>query len=132
MPGTSRFVAVPRTRGKIINGQATGGQTVDDADVRKFAEEICEAFGSANVCCVQIMRAPDTGLLYFIEFNPRYGTGVSLSFAAGIDFLDLQRQAAEGEEICWISLHYKIGLGMARYWKECFYTADETETGKDS
>ena len=119
-PNTDLFVAVPRTRGKIINGQATGGVTQYAPDVVDFVREICKAFGSNNVCCVQVIRGND-GALYFIEFNPRYGTGVSLSFEAGINFLDLQFRQAHGRPIARDMLTYEAGVGMARFWQERFY-----------
>lgn len=122
-PHTDLFVAVPRTRGKVVNGQAIGGVTQDAPDVVAFVRKICQAFGSTNVCCVQVMRDRE-GKLYFIEFNPRYGTGVSLSFEAGIDFLNLQFRQACGHEITRDMLTFEAGVGMARFWKECFYRKD--------
>lgn len=119
-PHSSLFVAVPRTRGKVINGQATGGITRSDCDVIDFTRQICMAFGSVNVCCVQVIRNKE-GILHFIEFNPRYGAGVSLSFEAGIDFLDLQFRQACGHEITRDMLTFEAGVGMIRYWQEKFY-----------
>jgi carbamoyl-phosphate synthase large subunit len=120
-PHTDQFVAVPRTRGKIINGQATGGMTRHDPEVVDFVRDICKAFGSTNVCCVQVIREQQSGKLYFIELNPRYGTGVSLSFEAGIDFLDLQMRQNRGWDITEEMLTYQVGVGMARHWQECYY-----------
>lgn len=124
-PNTEQFVAVPRTRGKIINGQATGGVTRYDPEVVEFVREICKAFGSNNVCCVQVMRRTSDKALHFIEFNPRYGTGVSLSFRAGIDFLHLQFRQAHGRDISEEMLTYEAGIGMTRYWKEQFYSCEK-------
>ena len=120
-PNSDKFVAVPRTREKVINGQATGGVTRCDSDVIAFVRDICRAFGSDNVCCVQVMRSSGDGALYFIEFNPRYGTGVSLSFEAGVNFLDLQFRQACGYAITDEMLTFETGVGMVRYWQERFY-----------
>jgi carbamoyl-phosphate synthase large subunit len=126
-PNTDKFVAVPRTRGKIVNGQATGGITVRDPDVVQFVRKICKAFGSTDVCCVQVIRSKNEELLYFIEFNPRYGTGVSLSFEAGIDFLDLQHRSLHTpESLQRTSLYYRAGVGMTRHWQEEFYEVPVT------
>lgn len=120
-PINGPFVAVPRTRGRVINGQATGGCTQYNPRVVAFVKDICKAFDSNNVCCVQVIEQAETGTLYFIEFNPRYGTGVSLSFEAGIDFLDLQFRQAYCQEITPEMLTYKAGVCMTRYWEEHFY-----------
>jgi carbamoyl-phosphate synthase large subunit len=125
-PNTDEFVAVPRTRGKIINGQATGGMAVYAPDIVDFVRGICQAFDSNNVCCVQVMSDGE-GKLYFIEFNPRYGTGVSLSFEAGIDFLELQLKQCHGIKPSPDELTYEAGVGMTRYWQEKFYREGSRE-----
>lgn len=119
-PDSDRFVAVPRLRRIVKAGQMVDGETVADPELEAFARATCRAFGARDVCCIQVIRARD-GRLAFVEINPRYGTGVSLSIHAGVSFPRLQ----------WLSAHdpgaitpdmlcFRAGAGMIRYWEEIY------------
>ena len=61
------------------------------------------------------------GRLAFVEINPRYGTGVSLSIHAGVDFPRLQWLSARAPEaITPAMLRFRPGVGMIRYWEEIY------------
>ena len=120
-PGSGRFVAVPRHRRLIRAGQMVQGQTVADPDLLAFAAAACEAFGIEDVACLQVIRSDDDGELYFVEMNPRYGTGISLSIAAGVPFPRLQWLAAHDPgAITDDMLRFRSGVKMIRYWEEIF------------
>jgi carbamoyl-phosphate synthase large subunit len=119
-PDSERFVAVPRFRRLVKAGQMVKGHTCADPDLIGFARNICRAFGAVEVCCVQVIRSPD-GALYFVEINPRYGTGVSLSIHAGVNFPRLQWLSAFApEQVTPEMLQFKSGVEMIRYWEELY------------
>jgi carbamoyl-phosphate synthase large subunit len=120
-PAGALFVAVPRWRRRVRDGQMVFGETMDDQDLLDMARNVATAFQTTQVGCLQVMRDTD-GALYFIELNPRYGTGVSLSIEAGIHFPYLQwLRAFRPEELSNTPMVYKSGLKMIRYWEEHYY-----------
>ncbi len=109
-------VAVPRERVQVKDGQTVKGRTRLDPTLIRFASQVAEAFGLSGVGCLQcIVRH---GITYFIELNPRYGTGVSLSIGAGVNFPILQIKLAQGLEIDPTELQAQDDLWMTRYWEE--------------
>lgn len=130
-PDTDRFVAVPRHRREVRAGQMVQGHTRDDADLLDFARRACAAFGIVDVACVQVIRDA-TGALHFVEMNPRYGTGVSLSIAAGIEFPRLQWLAhRDPDAITPDMLRFRAGVEMLRYWEEVYRAPDGRPFGRD-
>lgn len=119
-PSANWFFAVPRHRRLIKAGQMVQGTTVNDRAIIDFAGNICDAFDAADVCCVQIIRRPDRRL-YFVELNPRFGTGVSLSIAAGVDFPQIEwLHYTDPDRIEAKMGHFQDGLEMLRYWEEVY------------
>jgi carbamoyl-phosphate synthase large subunit len=119
-PDSDRFVAVPRFRRVVRAGQMVKGHTCADPELINFARTICRAFGAFDVACVQVIRTAE-GALYFIEINPRYGTGVSLSIHAGVNFPRLQWLSAFApDQITPAMLQFKAGVEMIRYWEELY------------
>jgi len=124
--GSDRFVAVPRWRRQVRAGQIVNGVTVGDPDLFAFAVRVCAAFGVTDTSCLQVIRADGDGELYFVELNPRYGTGISLSIAAGVPFPLLQWLAAfEPDAITSEMLSFRPGIEMLRYWEEIYREPDE-------
>lgn len=120
--GSDRFVAVPRWRRRVRAGQIVHGVTVGDPDLLDFAGRVCTAFGVSDATCLQVIRSDDDGDLYFVELNPRYGTGISLSIAAGVPFPLLQWLAAfEPDAITPQMLSFRPGVEMLRYWEEIYF-----------
>lgn len=119
-PDSEHFVAVPRVRRHVLWGQTFKAWTVEDPELVAFAAQVCRAFQITEMSCIDVIRGED-GQLYFIEINPRYGSGVSLAVAAGARFPELQ----------WWSLYdpsriephmgnWKAGVEMLRYIEEVF------------
>lgn len=118
------FVAVPRERRKVKGGQTVHGIVTDDDALKEYARRCCHAFGITDVSCIQVIRDKG-GVFYFIEINPRYGTGVSLSIAAGVDFPRLQFSALLAPyALPNIARSLTPGVQMVRYWEEIFLTID--------
>lgn len=120
-PDHGPFVAVPRHRELVRAGQMVKGATAGDADLQDFAASAIRAFDVRDVSCLQVIREEKTGALYFVELNPRYGTGISLSIAAGVPFPLLQWLAHfDPGAITPAMLRWKAGLKMIRYWEELY------------
>lgn len=119
---TSLFTAVPRWRRRIRDGQMVFGETVHDDDLIAFARNVADSFGVAQVSCLQVIRGEDEQL-YFVELNPRYGTGVSLSIAAGVHFPALQwYHAHRPERLAEVPRRFTAGTKMIRYWEEHYFS----------
>ena len=120
-PRSDLFVAVPRLRQSIRNGQSVKAMTDADPDLVSQARLIAASFGLTDVSCIQLIRSDSDQHIYFVEANARYGTGVSLSIAAGVAFPELQYLArVSPEDITSEMLEYRSGLRMIRYWEEIF------------
>jgi carbamoyl-phosphate synthase large subunit len=119
--GTQWFVAVPRERLAVRSGQSVKGKVIADRSLVEFARRVANVHEFTDVACIQIIEESETKELFFIEANPRYGTGVSLSVAAGVRFPELQYLARfEPERIVSEMLEFRDGLMMLRYWNEIF------------
>lgn len=120
-PDGPHFVAVPRHRELVRAGQMVKGATVGDADLQAFAAACVRAFDVRDVSCTQVIRDEKSKELYFVEMNPRYGTGISLSIAAGVPFPLLQWLARfSPSSIRPEMLQWKAGMKMIRYWEEAY------------
>jgi carbamoyl-phosphate synthase large subunit len=119
-PDSEGFVAVPRLRRVVKAGQMVDGETVADLELEAFARATCRAFGVRDVCCIQVIRG-SAGRLSFVEINPRYGTGVSLSIHAGVNFPRLQWLSAYAPGVInQAMLCFRPGVGVIRYWEEIY------------
>jgi carbamoyl-phosphate synthase large subunit len=119
-PDSGPFVAVPRLRRIVKAGQMVDGETVADPELIELARVTCRAFGARDACCIQVIRTR-SGRLLFVEINPRYGTGVSLSIHAGVNFPRLQWLSAfDPGSITPDMLRFRSGVGMIRYWEELY------------
>jgi carbamoyl-phosphate synthase large subunit len=126
-PASPYYVAVPRYRRLVRDGQMVQGYTDDDPSLIDFACRICTAFGTSDIGCIQAIR-DDNGDLFFIEINPRYGAGISLSLEAGVNFPHLQWLAhAAPEAITPEMTRFRPGVEMLRYWDAVFRMRTETE-----
>ena len=77
----------------------------------------------ADICdAVAVCQHERTaGKPLFVEINPRYGTGVSLSIQAGVNFPRLQWLSAFAPgSITPEMLRFRPGVGMIRYWEEIY------------
>lgn len=107
---------VPRERITVKAGQTVKGKTVNDNILCEYAKSVAKNFAIGGVGCLQCIRN-DRGI-FFIEYNPRYGTGVNLTGAAGINMPLLHLKMELGIPIRR-DLQYRE-LTMSRYWREVF------------
>lgn len=113
------YIVVPRIRSEIRNGQMVKGETFYDPQLILLAKDILNKYKINDVACLQVIKRKDR--YYFIELNPRYGTGISLSINSGPNFPLLQIYKALRIKIPNYMTKYKSGLKVSRYWEEVYY-----------
>lgn len=115
---------VPRIRKETAGGEATVTETVSDTEIIRWSEALLKKAPFSGPVTLQFMRDLETGCLYMMEINPRYGGGVIASFAAGANSLKplIAETLNQEPELArpWLT-----GVTMSRYFKEViFYAAD--------
>jgi carbamoyl-phosphate synthase large subunit len=109
---------VPRERLEVRSGEVSKSRTVDRPDLIEQCKYIVEQLGAIGPLTLQCI---DTGTdVYWIEINPRFGGGVPLSIAAGIDYPMLLYRMWKREKIQPFLGQYKKGLMMLRYDKAVY------------
>jgi carbamoyl-phosphate synthase large subunit len=104
---------VPRERLEVRSGEVSKGRTVDRPDLIEQAVYIVDKLGAIGPLTLQCI---DTGTdVYWIEINPRFGGGVPLSIAAGVDYPMLLYRMWKGDKIDPFLGQYRRGLTMLRY-----------------
>jgi carbamoyl-phosphate synthase large subunit len=110
---------VPRWRVEVKAGISTKGETFADARVLEGAAAVLAAVGLRGVACVQGF-VTDSDQVVFVEANPRFSGGLSLSLAAGADLVGQYLRAAVGLPVLPQALRYRPGVRMSRYFSEVF------------
>jgi len=117
------LAAVPRERIVVKAGQTVKGRVVGKPEFIEYSRKVVESFKIKGVGCLQFKQ--QNGEKYFIEMNPRYGTGISLSVGAGINMPLLHLKLALGKKIKDDELIFEDGCTMLRYWEEIFLNEKE-------
>jgi carbamoyl-phosphate synthase large subunit len=110
---------VPRWRVEVKAGISTKGETFADARVLEGTAAVLAAVGLRGVACVQGF-VTDADQVVFVEANPRFSGGLSLSLAAGADLVGQYLRAAIGLPVLPQALEYRPGVRMSRYFSEVF------------
>lgn len=113
------LAAAPRQRIVVKAGQSVKGRTVHDAVLIETAVRAANVFGIEGPGCSQWMVRD--GKVIFIEMNPRYGTGVSLSIGAGLNIPLLHIKLGLGLAVDPKELAFRDNCYMSRYWEEVFF-----------
>ncbi len=112
------LAALPRERMVVKAGQTVKGKTVLNPELMRYGKRVAEIFKIRGPGCSQcIVR---DGTIHFIEMNPRYGTGVSLSVGAGLNIPLLHLKLALRQDISERELEFRGNCVMTRYWEEIF------------
>lgn len=77
---------VPRLRIEVRGGEIAKGRTVKNNIVDLFHSKLGRIPGARGCLTFQFFRNRETGALYLIELNARFGGGFPLSHAAGADY----------------------------------------------
>jgi carbamoyl-phosphate synthase large subunit len=119
------LAAAPRQRIVVKAGQSVKGRTVHDPALVAIAVRAADVFGIEGPGCSQwIVR---DGKVIFIEMNPRYGTGVSLSIGAGLNIPLLHVKLGLGLKVDPAELVFRDNCYMSRYWEEVFFDGETFE-----
>jgi carbamoyl-phosphate synthase large subunit len=111
--------AVPRWRIETKAGISTKGSTFDDPEVIEVASAAATCLGLEGAVNVQgfVDRG---GRVWIIELNPRVSGGLSLTQAAGADFVGELVRGTRHELIRPERLRFEPGVTMRRYFEEVF------------
>lgn len=115
------LVAVPRLRMSVKSGQMVKGRVVADPELMRQAYRVVEGFGVTGAACLQVKVRQ--GIPYFIELNPRYGTGLSLTVGAGANLPLLELKQALNMPIEPAEWQFQDGVTLLRYWEEIILPA---------
>lgn len=116
---------VSRERIEVRSGEVSKGVTVRDDAIIQACRRIAEALPARGPITVQCMM--QDGVAHFTEINARFGGGIPLAIAAGVDApsliladaLGLEPRAAPGE--------YQTGLYVTRFDDSFFLPESERE-----
>lgn len=90
------------------------GKTVKDKEIVEYSTFVAKKFKVYGASCLQCIRNDDG--IYFIELNPRYGTGVNLTTESGINIPKMHLDLCMGKNIDR-KIEYKEKF-ISRYWSE--------------
>lgn len=109
--------AIPRKRIIVEGGMVHHAIAVNDAKLIDKTKEIVAKLRLVGIMCIQCIRSIDNGQYYFIEINPRPGSGIDLSIAAGVNM-----------PLMWVVNQINMnpiipnwGLQMKRYYSGYFF-----------
>jgi len=115
-----------RQRIEVRSGEVAKGVTIHDPAIQKACIKIAQALSAVGPLTIQcIMKA---GKPYFTEVNARFGGGIPLSIAAGVDSPRWLLAEAAGIQVDIPPLaSYQVGLLMTRFDDSYFLTKNEYE-----
>ena len=111
---------VPRLRLEVRGGEVSKGKTERNNIVAFLFKKLSHLQGARGCLTIQIMRNIETGDLYLVEINPRFGGGYPLTAQAGAVYHSwLIEEYVKGETIARYD-GWQDGLNMLRYDAEVF------------
>lgn len=117
--------AVPRIRLEVRSGEVVKSKTVAWPAWLEELPQITRTLKLAGPLTLQGFE--HEGQFTWLEINPRFGGGVPLSMAAGIDYGKLLVQLAGGQSLEPQIKQYEAGLIMLRYDQSLFVKEPLTE-----
>lgn len=112
------IAVVPRERMEVRGGEVVKSRTVRNQRLIEEGTRIVEQLGAAGPLNLQCIVKEDQ--IYWIEINPRFGGGVPLTFAAGVDYPHLIYRMAQGMPVEPIIGQFEENLMMLRYDQSFF------------
>lgn len=114
---------IPRLRIETQGGEAIKSQTLSHSTIENLSRTIIEKSGLQGAITLQFLEDLESGEIYFMEINPRFGGGVVTSYGAGIDIAqtvisDLNKEKIEENK------QWEKGLLMIRKFQELFIHAN--------
>jgi carbamoyl-phosphate synthase large subunit len=117
--------AVPRERLMTKAGMCVKGRTVSRPQLLELSVRVAEAFPLTPRGNLQFKQSRRDGEYYLIEVNPKFGAGLPLTTAAGVNMPLLLLKRLQGETIPPMIGQFRKDLVMLRHWAEVFAPAEE-------
>jgi carbamoyl-phosphate synthase large subunit len=118
-PNKNLFLAMPRQRIVVKAGQMVKGKIVFKKKLINYAKKVAKIFKISSSACLQCIV--NKNKIYFIELNSRFGTGLSLTIASGLNLPLIQIKIFEKFTVNKnIYRNIKKNLYVTRYWSEIF------------
>jgi carbamoyl-phosphate synthase large subunit len=117
--------AVPRERLMTKAGMSVKGRTVRRARLLELSVQIAERIPLTPRGNIQFKQSRRDGEYYLIEVNPKFGAGLPLTTAAGVNMPLLLLKMALGESVAPMLGKFQGDLVMLRHWAEVFVPAEE-------
>lgn len=110
--------AVPRERITVVGGMVHHSRIVHNQQLIQQCAKIAMSVGLVGMSCIQCIKTKDNRY-YFIEINPRPGSGIDLSINAGVNMplmwlKETNGESVEASEPVW-------GMQMKRYFCGYYY-----------
>jgi carbamoyl-phosphate synthase large subunit len=122
--GGQLLSAVPRERLMTKAGMCVKGRTVNRTQLLELSRQIAEAFPLTPRGNLQFKQSRRDGECYLIEVNPKFGAGLPLTTAAGVNMPLLLLKLLRGDEVQPRVGDFRNNLLMLRHWAEVFAPAD--------
>lgn len=110
--------AVPRERITVVGGMVHHARIVNDKELINQCAKIALSVGLVGMSCIQCIKTIDNEY-YFIEINPRPGSGIDLSINAGVNMPLLWLKETSGEVVDVPSPRW--GMQMKRFFSGYYY-----------
>lgn len=115
---SNMLVAVPRERINVVGGMVHHARIMRDDVMIKQCAMIVESVGLKGMSCIQCIKT-ENNHYYFIEINPRPGSGIDLSINSGVNMPLLWIKESGGEKVEVPSP--KWGMQMKRFFSGYYY-----------
>lgn len=110
--------AIPRQRINVVGGMVHHARIVKDDEMIRQCAKVVKSVGLVGMSCIQCIKTKDNEY-YFIEINPRPGSGIDLSINSGINMPLLWLKESVGESV--LVSEPKWGLQMKRYFSGYYF-----------
>jgi carbamoyl-phosphate synthase large subunit len=117
--------AVPRERLMTKAGMCVKGRTVSRPQLLELSVHVAEAFPLTPRGNLQFKQSRRDGEYYLIEVNPKFGAGLPITIAAGVNMPLLLLKILQGERVAPMVGQFRSDLVMLRHWAEIFVAAEE-------
>lgn len=116
---------VPRLRYKVVDGESKVSITKKEPEMIEWSKELGKKLKLIGHNTIQCFKT-SAGQIKFLEINPRFGGGASLSFAAGCKSPEWILRLLWGEKIAAVD-KVNSNLVMIRYNTDIFVPYDKID-----
>lgn len=114
---------IPRKRITVKGGVSIKGVTEFDPALIQISQKVIRLIKTFGFFCIQFIKK--NGNYYFIEFNPRMGSGIVLSINAGLDLFTIFNAYYKKEPIHFENDFFQEGIYMMQYLTPIFKFENE-------